>query len=79
MDRPRHQQDVKIETTSEYETDGVVLWRRRQLAESGFSLPLATRVARDGRFDVHALIELVERGCDPETAVRILAPLEDVA
>jgi hypothetical protein len=52
MGRPRHQHDVKIETTSEYETDGVAFWRRRQLAESGFSLPLATRVARDGRFDV---------------------------
>jgi hypothetical protein len=69
---------MKIETAREHETD-VVLWRRRQLAESGFPLPLATRVARDGRFDVHALIELVERGCDAETAVRILAPLEDAA
>jgi hypothetical protein len=26
--------------------------------------------------DVHALIELVERGCRPELAARILAPLE---
>ena len=26
---------------------------------------------------LHALIELVERGCPPALAVRILAPLED--
>jgi hypothetical protein len=26
--------------------------------------------------DVHALIELVERGCRPELAARILAPLD---
>lgn len=50
-------------------------WRREQLAEAGFSLPLAARVAGDPRYDLHALIELVERGCDPELALRILAPL----
>jgi len=51
-------------------------WRREQLVLSGFSLPLATRVARDSRYDLHLLIELVERGCAPELAVRILGPLE---
>jgi hypothetical protein len=28
------------------------------------------------RYDLHQLIELVEQGCPPELAVRILAPLE---
>ena len=51
-------------------------WRREQLALSGFSLPLATCVARDPRYDLHRLIELVEQGCPPELAVRILGPLE---
>jgi hypothetical protein len=53
-----------------------VRWRREQLAETGFSLPLAAEVANDARYDLHALIELVERGCPPELAARILAPLE---
>ena len=44
--------------------------------QSGLPLPLANRLARDGRYDLHALIGLVERGCPPELAVRILAPLE---
>ena len=52
-------------------------WRLEQLVDSGFSLPLAARVAGDPRYDLHALIELAERGCDPELAVRILAPLEE--
>ena len=43
---------------------------------TGFSLPLATRLARDPDYDLHALIELVERGCSPELAVRILAPVD---
>ena len=54
-----------------------VAWRRDRLAAAGFPLPLASRVARDGRHDVHSLIELVERGCPPELAVRILAPLDE--
>jgi hypothetical protein len=54
----------------------VVGWRREQLVQSGFPLPLAARLATDARYDLHALIELVERGCDPQLAVRILAPID---
>jgi len=54
----------------------VVGWRRERLAENGFPRSLATLVARDRRFDLHALIELVEGGCPPPLAARILAPLE---
>jgi hypothetical protein len=54
----------------------VVHWRLVQLTATGFPLPLAVRVARDPHFDLHALIELVESGCPPELAVRILAPLD---
>jgi hypothetical protein len=55
----------------------VTSWRRDRLVEAGFALPLASRLARDPRFDLHALIELVEQGCPPELALRILAPLEE--
>ena len=51
-------------------------WRREQLVLTGFSLPLAARVARDPGYDLHRLIQLVEQRCPPELAVRILAPLE---
>ena len=54
----------------------VVTWRRDLLAASAFPLPLAYRVARDSRYDIHALIELVERGCPADLAVRIAAPLD---
>ena len=54
----------------------VVAWRRDQLVHSGFPHALAVVLASDGRYDLHALIELVERGCPPRLAVRILAPLE---
>jgi hypothetical protein len=67
------------ETMTARATEEVTCWRRRQLASSGFPLPLAAELAKDARYDLHALIELVERDCPPELAIRILAPLEEAA
>ena len=58
------------------EAHEVVSWRRGELANAGFPLPLATRLARDPRYDLHALLDLAGRGCEPKLAARILAPLE---
>ena len=66
---------MQTKTRGERQVHEVVRWRRERLAEAGFSLPLAARVA-NARYDLHALIELVERDCEPELAVRILAPIE---
>lgn len=52
-------------------------WRRERLLQAGLPLALATLVAEDERYDLHALLVLTDRGCDPELAVRILAPLEE--
>jgi hypothetical protein len=68
---------VRIEERDRSAAPEVVSWRRRQLVEAGFSERLARRVASDPSFDLHALIELVERGCPPTLAVRILAPLDE--
>ena len=56
-----------------------IIWRRKQLEQAGFSPLLARQVSRDGRYDLHCLLELLEHGCSPELAVRILAPLEEDA
>lgn len=63
----------------ELELNDVASWRREQLVRSGFSRRLAFRLAADPRYDLHALIELVEGGCSPELAVRIVAPLDETA
>ena len=59
--------------------DDVLHLRRDQLVAAGFEPPLALALAQDRRYDLHAVIELVERGCAPRLAVRILAPLEEPA
>jgi hypothetical protein len=53
-----------------------VSWRVRCLRNAGFDASQATRIACDTAYDLHALLELVDRGCPPHLAVRILAPLD---
>ena len=53
----------------------VTAWRHCRLLEAGFPEPLATRLSR-ARVDVHALLQLVDRGCPPDLAARILGPDE---
>ena len=55
---------------------GIVAWRRARLLKAGFDSELAEHLSRDCGVDLHALIELVERGCPPPLAARILAPLD---
>ena len=55
---------------------GVVPWRRRRLERAGFEAELADRLACDQQFDLHAVLELIDAGCAPRLAARILAPLE---
>lgn len=51
-------------------------WRTQRLLAAGFPLPLARRLAADDRIDLHALLELLDRGCPPHLAARIMAPLD---
>jgi hypothetical protein len=58
------------------DAQSVIDWRRMELEECGFPRQLAARVARDERYDLHQLIQLVHEGCSPALAVRILSPKE---
>ena len=58
------------------ETARVVAWRYARLHQAGFDAELAEEFARESNVDLHALIELVDRGCPPPLAARILAPLD---
>ena len=52
----------------------VIDWRRCRLLEAGFPTALATALAGNREVDIHELLQLVDRGCPPELAARILAP-----
>ena len=56
--------------------DDVVEWRSEVLRHAGFDAALASVLAADGDVDLHGLLNLIDRGCPPHLAARILAPLE---
>ena len=50
----------------------VVRWRLRRLADAGFDEELAGALAAERDIDLHALLDLVDRGCPPHLASRIM-------
>ena len=69
--------DIHQVETVRHDSWSPLEWRYARLVDTGFPRGLAARLARDTRYDLHGLIELVERGCPPALAARILAPLDD--
>jgi hypothetical protein len=55
--------------------EDVLKWRRTLLRRAGFDPELATELAAATDVDLHELLSLVDRGCPPVLAARILAPL----
>ena len=53
----------------------VLAWRAGRLEDAGFPPALAGTLARQ-RVDLHSLLQLVDRGCPPGLAARILAPID---
>jgi hypothetical protein len=68
---------MKIVSESGVATEiDVAGWRERRLEAAGFDEPTAVMLAGDCRFDLHGLINLVEAGCPPDLAVRIMEPID---
>jgi hypothetical protein len=57
--------------------EAVAAWRRERLVAAGFERAHAQRLAEGGRYDIHQLLELMDRGCPPHLAERIVAPLDE--
>lgn len=55
---------------------GIVAWREARLHLAGFDPEAASRLAREETIDFHALLDLIDHGCPPHLAARILAPLD---
>ncbi len=59
-------------TSLETESDRVERWRAEALERAGYDIPTAAVLAIRTDVDLHLAIELVEHGCTPELAMRIL-------
>jgi rRNA processing protein Krr1/Pno1 len=65
--------EVEEEVTVSRDPAAVVLgWRVEQLIAAGFDSDAAFVLALDRTVDLHDAIDLVRRGCPPQTALRIL-------
>ena len=56
----------------ETETEKVERWRAEALEKVGYDIVSAHELAYRPDVDLHLAIELVERGCAPELALKIL-------
>jgi hypothetical protein len=54
------------------ESDAVRRWRLHELVRAGYQATDALILSRRPDIDLHRAVELLERGCPPETALRIL-------
>jgi hypothetical protein len=54
----------------------VLHWRSEVLLQVGCDAVLARDLAADGDIDLHDFLNLIDRGCSPQLAARILAPLD---
>ena len=57
---------------SESELERVIYWRFEQLCLAGYTSYDALRLAGLVEIDLHRAIELIQKGCSPSTAARIL-------
>jgi hypothetical protein len=60
--------DLAVDTESER----VTAWRACELMRAGYEPVMAAELAEHNEVDLHLALELVERGCAPELAARIL-------
>jgi hypothetical protein len=61
-----------VDTYVETESERVERWRTDELIRVGFDPDAAVILAAEPGVDLHTAIELVQHGCPPDLAVRIL-------
>ena len=61
-----------VDTYIETESERVERWRTEELLRVGFDVETATLIGAELGVDLHAALDMVERGCPPDLAARIL-------
>jgi hypothetical protein len=61
-----------IDVSDRSELEQVERWRATELERAGYSAEAAGRLASRLDVDLHRAVQLVENGCPPELALKIL-------
>jgi hypothetical protein len=63
---------IDITLIDQTETERIERWRAEELQRAGYEARAAGRLAVRHDVDLHAAVELLERGCPPDLALKIL-------
>ena len=63
---------AQLEETESPEVEAVLRWRFEELVRAGYDAGSALILAGHVEVDLHAARSLLERGCPPETAMKIV-------
>jgi hypothetical protein len=64
--------ETELQILEETEQMQIELWRSEELERAGYSHRAAGRLAARQDIDLHLAVRLLERGCPPDLALRIL-------
>jgi hypothetical protein len=64
--------ETELHVLEETEQVQIELWRSEELERAGYSHRAAGRLAARHDIDLHLAVQLLERGCAPELALKIL-------
>jgi ferredoxin-fold anticodon binding domain-containing protein len=63
---------MELETLRPTERDEIERWRAGELERAGYDVSLARKLAARFDVDLHVALELLQNGCPPDLAARIL-------
>jgi hypothetical protein len=64
--------ETELHVLEDTEQQQIELWRSEELERAGYSHRAAGRLAARLDIDLHQAVRLLERGCSPELALKIL-------
>jgi len=64
--------EMELHVLEDTEQQQIELWRTEELERAGYSRRAAGRLAARHDIDLHQAVRLLERGCSPELALKIL-------
>jgi hypothetical protein len=64
--------ETELHVLEDTEQQMIELWRTEELERAGYSQRAAGRLAPRHDVDLHLAVQLLERGCPPELALKIL-------
>jgi hypothetical protein len=64
--------ETELQILEDTEQQLIELWRSEELERAGYSSRAAGRLAARHDIDLHQAVRLLERGCSPELALKIL-------